>query len=255
MVSENINSMTFKYRDELKRKNIAENLFNLVTSENGLSPVLLDGRWGTGKTEFCQKFAELVREKNKNGDKKPNIVYIDAFIHDYSDDPMTMLISQIASAIPEGENKRNYFKNAIPIAKILGKNFLKAGINIVCKMDTDSISQEFAKAMATTGNELTDEALKNVFENQEKLNDNLKFFKQVLKNVVTEKNSLIVIVDELDRCRPTFALSILERIKHVFNVPNVHFIISMNKEQIMSVIQKQYGQSIDSESYLDKLFG
>lgn len=69
---------------------------------------------------------------------------------------------------------------------------------------------------------------------------------------VSEPRPLIFIIDELDRCRPTFALEILERIKHFFSVPNVHFILGVHLEQLRNSVIVAYGSNIDAQTYLQK---
>ena len=66
---------------------------------------------------------------------------------------------------------------------------------------------------------------------------------------------LVFIVDELDRCRPDFALELLEKIKHLFSVPNVCFLVVTNLEQFKAVVQRTYGYSEEeARVYLDKFF-
>src|SRR3954466_1508030 len=63
---------------------------------------------------------------------------------------------------------------------------------------------------------------------------------------------LILIIDELDRCRPNFSLQLLERIKHFFSVPNVHFVLGTNLTQLENSIAALYGNGIDTPVYLQK---
>ena len=63
---------------------------------------------------------------------------------------------------------------------------------------------------------------------------------------------LVIIVDELDRCKPTFAVEVLEKIKHLFSVKNVVFLLIMNKSQLEESIRSVYGQNIDAHTYLQK---
>jgi len=65
---------------------------------------------------------------------------------------------------------------------------------------------------------------------------------------------IFVIVDELDRCRPTYAIALLEEVKHLFDVPGVVFIIAMHGEQLTHSIAAIYGQAFDSRSYLRRFF-
>lgn len=65
---------------------------------------------------------------------------------------------------------------------------------------------------------------------------------------------MVIILDELDRCRPSFALSLMEKVKHVFDMKDVVFIFSTNVDQLEAMVKKQYGHSIDASNYLSKFF-
>ncbi|SIN72576.1 KAP family P-loop NTPase fold protein [Halodesulfovibrio marinisediminis] len=68
------------------------------------------------------------------------------------------------------------------------------------------------------------------------------------------KRPLIFVIDELDRCKPTFALELLEKIKHFFSVPNVHFLLVTNLDQLSKVVKCEYGSEIDGATYLQKFY-
>ena len=67
---------------------------------------------------------------------------------------------------------------------------------------------------------------------------------------VNEK--MIIIIDELDRCKPSYAILMLEIVKHIFDIPNITFILSVNLKQLKASIEKSYGSNIDSQHYIDK---
>lgn len=62
----------------------------------------------------------------------------------------------------------------------------------------------------------------------------------------------MLFVDELDRCRPDFAVNMLEIIKHTFNVKGVQFVLVTNTQQLRSSINHCYGETVDAQRYLDK---
>ena len=64
---------------------------------------------------------------------------------------------------------------------------------------------------------------------------------------------LVFIIDELDRCRPTFAIELLERVKHIFDVPNVVFVLGINRDELSKSVQSIYGH-IDADIYLRRFF-
>lgn len=63
---------------------------------------------------------------------------------------------------------------------------------------------------------------------------------------------LVIVIDELDRCKPTFAVEILEKIKHLFSVKNIVFLLVMHKQQLEEAIRSVYGSNIDAHTYLQK---
>lgn len=93
---------TFDYRDEFLRKPIAEKLIALLNSDINLSPLVIDGGWGTGKTEFCKKVANLI----ENNNQKHKVVYIDAFAEDHNDAPILTLMAGVAALFARRQTKR-----------------------------------------------------------------------------------------------------------------------------------------------------
>src|SRR5690606_36180541 len=62
---------------------------------------------------------------------------------------------------------------------------------------------------------------------------------------------LIFIIDELDRCRPDYAVEVLEQMKHFFAVPGIIFILSIDKNHLASSIKGYYGsENINTDEYL-----
>ena len=77
-----VNDITFDAQDEYNRKPIAEKIISLLDAEIDISPLVLDGTFGTGKTEFCHKLVNLMRNQNNH-----HVIYIDAFEADHADHP------------------------------------------------------------------------------------------------------------------------------------------------------------------------
>ena len=94
-----------------------------------------------------------------------------------------------------------------------------------------------------------------------KLNKGLNLFRkclaefaQLVLNDEDRKGPIVFFVDELDRCRPNYAMEMLERIKHVFNVDGVVFVISTDRQQLVNSVKTLYGEGIDAEGYLRRFF-
>ena len=131
----------------------------------------------------------------------------------------------------------------VPVLTKIGLGMLNRGIEFASGVSVDGINKECLQ----TGTE-------SVFDQYVSLTDAREDFRarlQRLAGKVFDKTGkpLIYIVDELDRCRPDFAVKVLERIKHLFDIDHVIFVLGIDREQLGRVIQSAYG-NIDVENYL-----
>ena len=65
---------------------------------------------------------------------------------------------------------------------------------------------------------------------------------------------LIIFIDELDRCKPSYAVRLLERIKHYFENDKITFVFSINSNELQHTIKKHYGNEFNATKYLDRFF-
>lgn len=119
----------------------------------------------------------------------------------------------------------------------------------VAKVAIESTSDEVEKQVS---DRLTS-YLKDSAREEQAVDDFRESLSQ-LAATMSESQKLVVVIDELDRCRPDFALQFLERIKHLYGVPNVKFLIVTNMNQIGSYVNRIYGENVDAESYLQKFY-
>ena len=89
--------ISFEKRDEFNRKPHTERIIKLLKSDIDLSPIVINGDWGTGKTEFCLKTLKLINSAHSG---ELNAVYFDAFSEDYIDQPLLSLLTVIYNAFP-----------------------------------------------------------------------------------------------------------------------------------------------------------
>ena len=271
METQTLEKPTFDTQDEFKRKPIAENIIRLLTSPIDLSPMVIDGGWGTGKTEFCQKLIQLMQEQHP--DYRP--VYIDAFRSDHSGEPLLALLAEIIKACtPEGSDKKLIEKHNDRIRRItkaagfLMKTVAKAAVGHVLKQNTDDLAEGLQKIMnddqeadslaetvtdaaATIASHTIDATVDALLKEQIEAEKNLETLKACLKEFAEEK-PIILFIDELDRCRPDYAVDMLEVIKHVFEVENVKVVLVTNTKQLRAAINHRYGVEVDAQKYLDK---
>jgi len=239
-------SITFADRDEFNRKTIAENMIKLLQSDADVSPMMLDGSWGTGKTEFCLKTMELFSQKDSH-----QLIYIDAFKADHADEPLLTLLAEILKLIPEGDSQKTFIKKVIPAARYSVKTFLKAGVGHVLRQDFADAANDFDKEIQKAADKAIDSSVESMLKEHAKAEKNLESLQVALKELA-EVKPIIIFIDELDRCRPDFAVSMLELIKHVFDVDCVQFVLVTNSQQLKASINHCYGVSVKAQRYLDK---
>ena len=271
METQTLENPTFDTQDEFNRKPIAENIIRLLTSPIDLSPMVIDGGWGTGKTKFCQKLIQFMQEQHP--DYRP--VYIDAFRSDHSGEPLLALFAKIIKACtPEdtseqpSEQRKDLTKEIAKAAGFVMKTVAKAAVGHVLKQNTDDLVEEFQQIMngnqdadslaetvtdaaATIVSYTIDATVEALLKEQIEAEKNLETLRACLKRLATAK-PIILFIDELDRCRPDYAVDMLEVIKHVFDVENVKVVLVTNTKQLRAAINHRYGAEVDAHKYLDK---
>ncbi len=275
METQTLEKPTFDTQDEFKRKPIAESIIRLLTSDIDLSPMVIDGGWGTGKTEFCQKLIRLMQQQHP--DYQP--VYIDAFRSDHSGEPLLALLAEIIkTCTPEdigeqpSEQRKNITRKVAKAAGFVMKTVAKAAVGHVLKQNLEDLEkgmsqiindeEEAKNVAATVADSATtlashsidatiDATIEALLKEQIEAEKNLKTLKTCLTELAAEK-PIILFIDELDRCRPDYAVDMLEVIKHVFDVENVKVVLVTNTKQLRAAINHRYGMEVDAHKYLDK---
>lgn len=273
-----LHEMTFNRRDEFHRESIAENIIKLLDADVDFCPMVIDGGWGTGKTEFCHKLINLIKEQDAarragtqpatdippaeagqkvgslSGDTpQPEraVIYLDAFASETVDDPLLCILAAIRAEFPEEETRKEISQRAVPVVKTLCKVAGKAAFAHIFKQDIAEISEELAEAASDGANALIDQTVDKLLDQYADAQKNIESLQGVL-TIAAATRPIIFFIDELDRCRPDFALSILELVKHIFEIPGIKFVFVANMEQIKAVIRKRYGQDVDADVYLEK---
>ena len=271
METQTLENPTFDTQDEFNRKPIAENIIRLLTSDIDLSPMVIDGGWGTGKTEFCQKLIRLMQQQHP--DYQP--VYIDAFRSDHSGEPLLALLAEIIkTCTPEdtseqpSEQRKNITRKIAKAARFGIKTVAKAAASHLLKQSTDDLAEEFQQiindgqdadslaetvtdAAATIASHTIDATVEALLKEQIEAEKNLETLKACLKELAADK-PIILFIDELDRCRPDYAVDMLEVIKHVFDIENVKVVLVTNTKQLRAAINHRYGVEVDAHKYLNK---
>ena len=235
--------------DDLDRKPVVEFLSSLVNRLDGPFVLAIDSPWGTGKTTLIKMLAaELERQDFQ-------CVQFNAWKIDYVTDPLVALVSSVDRISLGDISAEAAFHESIAkvkkVVKVLAKRTLVAGAKVATFGILDG-----GKEIETVAAELTGNLAGDLFDSFEQERKLLEKFRDDLACAISQlpaagkKKNLIFFIDELDRCRPTFAIELLERMKHLFDVPNLVFILSIDKRQLEAITAAVYGQRIDAPEYL-----
>lgn len=240
--------------DVLGRKALGQKLTELVDRINQPMVIALDGGWGSGKSHFLKLWTGA-HAKELGG--KAEVIYFDAFEHDYLDDPLVSLVSKL---VVQGEAKK-WTAKALDKVKKSAMPLVKGALRTGLAFATTGISEATGPVVdAVVGKvgEMTDDQIGDFWKQETGRIAAMGQFKKALEVLTQPKadgdaaRKIVFIVDELDRCRPDYALSLLEIIKHFFAVPNVHFVLGVNLKELENSVKARYGAEIGATKYLQK---
>lgn len=228
---------------KLGRKKYAEVLTNIVGNYPEGFVLAINNEWGAGKTTFLRMWEAELKQKEFT------TIYFNAWENDFDNQPLVALIGELKSIIRAGNDKA--FNSLLEKGAIISKAVIPAVIKTIIEKQTgiNDFAEVFSKAA-----EGTLEIFKEEVSNYAAKKEGIKDFKVKLEEFVKQRNSdkpLIFIIDELDRCRPDYAVSLLEQIKHFFSVNGIVFVLSIDKKQLGHAVQGVYGsEQINAEEYL-----
>ena len=247
-------------------KDIREFIEGLELIE-GNAFISLDAKWGDGKTFFVRQIEETLkffRAKQMETEEKPLKdldsyeylkesvavkgttveriylpVYYNAWMYDDHNDPLMSLLlvmtKQCGGAYNTKINTKSLGERLLAVASSLPISIKKVNPATIIK-ELQEGKMDILSAVKTE--EDIKECVRDVFNDI----------------IVEEAEKLVVFVDELDRCKPSFAIEMLERIKHYFDDERIIFVVSLNKEQLIHTISNYYGSEFDATRYLNRFF-
>lgn len=228
---------------KLERQKYAEVLTEIVELYSDGFVLAINNEWGTGKTTFVKMWKQYL----ENNDFKT--VYFNAWENDFDSNPLVAIMSELKSLI--NSKNKEVFKSVISKGAVLAQNVLPAVIKAVAKkyIDVDEVSD--AMENVTKGaTQIFEEEIKEYTNKKKSIVDFRKELERFIKKTDSSK-PLIFIIDELDRCRPDYAVDVLEQMKHFFSVPGIVFVLSIDKNHLASSVRGYYGsENINTDEYL-----
>lgn len=241
--------------DTIERNASIFKFISILGSLEDSCSIALEGNWGSGKTFFVKQtkmildaFNQYNTKMNKtkkeavidvcNGKLKqdeiqPHVcVYYDAWKNDTDDDPVLSLVYTI---LQDTNSTFSFTKNV---------SFPKVAANILEFFS----GRNWSGLIESLQRENPLDALKELKNIEDLI---AKFLDSLL---IESGNRLIVFIDELDRCKPSYAVKLLERIKHYFSNDRITFVFSVNIYELQHTIRKFYGDNFNGGHYLDRFF-
>lgn len=250
-----VGQVGFEGFDILGRKALGQRLTELVDRIDQPMVIALDGGWGTGKSFFLRLWVGA-HKIELNG--KASIIYFDAFEHDYLDDPLINLVSAMIKKADDAPWAKSALKMIKVSAVKLAKPALRIGLAAATAGATELASAVWADAVIDATKNEASGAVEDFWKKESGRINAMQQFRKAIEELTKPSEAgqppqkIVFIIDELDRCRPDYALSLLEIVKHFFSVENVHFILGANIKALEGSILARYGSEIDADAYLRK---
>ncbi len=250
--------------DQLDRAKYAEFLTSYLNSAGQRDEgyvINLNAEWGAGKTWFLKRWC-------KELEKNHPVAYIDAWKNDFSDDPLVTVVEGIISALEaldtsqtdlkDGfvEQVSNLWKNSRAALNRGGPALIKGILRAQAGIDTADILED---AVAESIGDFLKDALGEQKAQVESLEQSRNIIREWINKVApadgeNSQQPMYVFIDELDRCRPTYAIELLETVKHLFEIKGIVFVIATNTDQLQHSIKAVYGEGFDANRYLYRFF-
>lgn len=239
--------------DRLDRARYAEFLTNYLAAEGKQRNYVLNlnAEWGAGKTWFIKRWYMELKAHYPT-------VYIDAWQQDFSDDPLLTVISSIIEQLKEEAGS----PQLSPYLSTKLASLLKATAPIVTKAlfkKVSGINIDEVQEVITADD--AGKLVESLFQDTRKKTEAVQLLKHEIKQwveaIIGKKKKqapAFILIDELDRCRPSYAVEMLETIKHIFDIPGVVFVLATDTEQLQHAIKVIYGEGFDAQTYLGRFF-
>lgn len=271
----------FWQEDLLGRREVANYLSNYLQKRYQLKPdedgfvLALNAEWGFGKTFLMQEWAKELQYQNFPA------VYFDAWKNDFTPEPLIAFIASMHEELSEAFNEIPAKEKLEDAIKSLGK-FVKPAIKgaslIALKRllnigfeELEGITRGESSDFEYSDSEKSEDKKELVKKLGETLKDSLNEHKSKAQAIVAFRKKLsqlidalkaerkfqlpvFFFVDELDRCRPNYAIELLEGIKHLFGVPGIYFVIGINTVQLGESTKAIYGPGFNGHRYLKRFF-
>ncbi|MBL9049790.1 MAG: NTPase [Tabrizicola sp.] len=237
---------------------------NLIQSIDDTKVISIEAGFGHGKTFFRKAWAAHLRQAGEV------VVEIDAQQSDHSGEPIVTFLGALLAAAPVKERSK-VASLAAKGGKLAGVAS-KAALRIVLRNGAEEVIEAASGWMSgkVEGNEALEESVKEIEDGMSKLAGQMiasqlaaeharqmELPEQIdaLRDALTEGRKakrVVILIDELDRCHPDYAIALLEAMKLVFGRPGFVFCLMVNADYLEGIAQHRFGTKDAGEKYLEK---
>lgn len=223
----------------------------------------IDAEYGLGKTFFVQRWSKMLKNEGH-----PSVLF-DAWKNDYTQEPLEPLLAEILKQLEKQlypqdrailQRISNYtsFKNLKKLAPKLLKSAVPVAANVAALYLTGAapFKDDIKDWLPDLSERLASEALSHHNERENSIAEFKKAMRELIDSAEQDNFAMpvYIFIDELDRCRPTYAIELLERIKHIFDIEGLCFVFCTTTSQLAASIRSVYGSDFKAEDYLRRFF-
>lgn len=250
--------------DRLNYKALGETYTNLIKSIDDSKVISIEAGFGLGKTFFRKAWAQHLRNSGEV------VIEIDAQKSDHSGDPVVTFIGALVAECQLREKalsekaKKGALKWGGVAARGAATMVLRSAASEIIEDLTESaldkledmetleqIVSEFGEGISKAAGRMIAAQLAAEKIRQKEMPEQLNAMREALTEKA-EANRIVILIDELDRCHPEYAIALLEAMKVVFDQPGYVFVLLVNADYLENLASNRFGLAKDGEKYLDK---
>ncbi|MWK38879.1 AAA family ATPase [Actinomadura sp. J1-007] len=222
------NPLAFLHEDAYGFRPFVEQLDAAVAQARPLPlTVGVFGAWGTGKSSFLGMWSDLLAEQPRNRQVRFN-----PWKYDRKVEVWAALLHTILGELKKEERLR---EKAGRLARAATWLSLRAGLGSAATLATAGIVRP------EHVNELLDTFAQNDADEYSQVNTFEDEFAEAVEEFVGPEGRLVVFVDDLDRCTPEAAMTVLESLKLFVGHARCVFVLALDVDVLAAVATNKFG--------------
>ena len=243
--------------DILNRQPVVDQLIDLVhiLADRGKGCTFsLDGKWGSGKSfvlDMFERQLSLFQDPNAAGERYV-IFHYNCWQYDFYEEPAIAIVAAICNEISKYNSilpqLPQTIRTTLGTVGNIGKELLGSYLQTKLGCNPMVLGEKFRHEQGELENEIADA---HAFDTYYKFKEMLDLTKKQLATIASDK-PVILVVDELDRCMPDYAIKVLERLHHLFDEDSkVIVILAVDREQLDRTVHHIFGVgALDKENQM-----